>query len=53
LVGRTISGKNFRIFGARKNEVVVETQIQDRIEKRLFHSKFSKHHVGFLHKSHI
>jgi hypothetical protein len=42
LVGRTISGKNFRINGAKKIGVVVETQNQDRIENRLFHSKFSK-----------
>jgi hypothetical protein len=51
LVGRTVSGKNFRIFGARNIGVVVETQILDIIEKRMFHSKLSKDQVWFLHKS--
>jgi hypothetical protein len=53
LVGRTIRWKIFRIFGARKIGVAVITQEWNRIEKWKFCSKFSKDHVGFLHKSDI
>jgi hypothetical protein len=47
LVGRTTGGNNLRIFGARKIGVAVVTQEWDRIEKRMFHSNFSKDQVGF------
>ena len=46
-----MSGRNLGIIGAIKIRVVVKTQNQDRIEKREFCSKFSKHKVGFLHNS--
>ena len=51
MVGRTIRWKKFRIFGARKIRVVVVTQTWDRIEKRMFLSKFSKDIVRLLLKS--
>ena len=49
-LGRTRGGNNCRIFEAIKIKVVVK-QEQDRMEKRKFHSKFSKHQDVFLHKS--
>jgi hypothetical protein len=51
LVGRLACGKNVRVIGDIKIRVVVETQKQDRNENGIFCSKFSKHQIGFLHKS--
>ena len=51
MVGRTIRWNNFRIFGAIKIGVEVITPEWDRIEKRMFCSKFSKDQDDFLHKS--
>ena len=51
MVGRTTRWKSFRINGARKKRVAVITQEWARIEKGMFHPKFSKDIVRFLHKS--
>jgi hypothetical protein len=43
--------KYLRGIGVIKIRVVVQTENQGRIEKRVFYSNFSKHQVRFLHKS--
>jgi hypothetical protein len=50
LVGRTIRWTSIRIFGARKNGVVVVIEKWDRFEKRMVYSKITKGKDGFLQK---